>query len=139
VNKFPIILIGLVVLINGCGTPSAIQSAAANSSKFVALGSLGSRIVQCTALRENTLPDGRLQVRANIMNLGNKRVDLQVNCIFKDEQGFPTGDETPYRTMTLDDTAQETITFTSLNTKAKNYTVRARLARLILGHHETTP
>ncbi len=73
------------------------------------------------------------------MNLGNKRVDLQVNCIFKDEQGFPTGDETPYRTMTLDDTAQETITFTSLNTKAKNYTVRARLARLILGHHETTP
>ena len=75
------------------------------------------------------LPDGRLQVRANILNLVNKRVDLQINCLFKDEQGFSTGDETPFQTLILDETAQETITFTSLNTKAKNYTVRVRLAR----------
>ena len=119
----------LAILINGCGAPSAIQSTAANNSKFVALGSLGSRIVQCTALQANTLPDGRLQVKANILNLVNKRVDLQVNCIFKDKQGFSTGDETPFQTMILDETAQETITFISLNTKAKDYTVRVRLAR----------
>ena len=119
----------LAILINGCGAPSAIQSTAANNSKFVALGSLGSRIVQCTALQENTLPDGRLQVKANILNLVNKRVDLQINCIFKDKQGFSTDDETPFQTMILDETAQETITFISLNTKAKDYTVRVRLAR----------
>ncbi|MDP7009877.1 MAG: YcfL family protein [Verrucomicrobiota bacterium] len=119
----------LAILINGCGAPSATQSTAANNSKFVALGSLGSRIVQCTALQENTLPDGRLQVKANILNLVNKRVDLQVNCIFKDKQGFSTGDETPFQTMILNETSQETITFTSLNDKAKDYTVRVRLAR----------
>ena len=119
----------LAILLNGCGAPTATQSAISNNSKFVALGSLGSRIVQCTALQENTLPDGRLEVRANILNLVNKRVDLQINCIFKDAQGFSTGDETPFQTLILDETAQETITFTSLNTKAKDYTVRVRLAR----------
>ena len=119
----------LAILLNGCGAPTARQSAISNNSKFVALGSLGSRIVQCTALQENTLPDGRLEVRANILNLVNKRVDLQINCIFKDAQGFSTGDETPFQTLTLDETAQETITFISLNTKAKDYTVRVRLAR----------
>ena len=68
-------------------------------------------------------------MRANILNLVNKRVDLQINCIFKDAQGFSTDDETPFQTLILDETAQETITFTSLNTKAKDYTVRVRLAR----------
>ena len=119
----------LAILLSGCGAPTARQSAISNNSKFVALGSLGSRIVQCTALQENTLPDGRLEVRANILNLVNKRVDLQINCIFKDAQGFSTGDETPFQTLILDETAQETITFTSLNDKAKDYTVRVRLAR----------
>ncbi|SVE27506.1 uncharacterized protein METZ01_LOCUS480360 [marine metagenome] len=119
----------LAILLSGCGAPTASQSAISNNSKFVALGSLGSRIVQCTALQENTLPDGRLEVRANILNLVNKRVDLQINCIFKGAQGFSTGDETPFQTLILDETAQETITFTSLNDKAKDYTVRVRLAR----------
>ena len=128
-NKILTLSAYLAILLNGCGAPTAKQSAISNISKFVALGSLGSRIVQCTALQENTLPDGRLEVRANILNLVNKRVDLQINCIFKDAQGFSTDDETPFQTLILDETAQETITFTSLNTKAKDYTVRVRLAR----------
>ena len=128
-NLFTSLNVSLTILFAGCGTPSVQQSAIANSSKFVALGSLGNQTVKCTALQETILPDGRLQVRANILNLVNKRVDLQVNCIFKDEQGFSTGDETPFQTMILDETAHETITFTSLNTKAKDYTVRARRAR----------
>ena len=113
----------------GCGTPSVTKSVQANNSKFVALGSLGSQLVQCTALQETVLDDGRLQVRANILKRANKRLDLQVNCIFKDEQGFATGDETPFRTLILDETAQETVLFTSLNPQAKNYTVRVRLSR----------
>ena len=128
-KKILIFSAGLVIMLNGCGAPTAVQSTISNNSKFVALGSLGSRIVQCTGLQENTLPDGRLEVRANILNLVNKRVDLQINCIFKDAQGFSTGDETPFQTLILAETAQETITFTSLNTKAKDYTVRVRLAR----------
>jgi len=55
-------------------------------------------------------------------------VDLQVSCAFKDEQGFAI-DTTPFQTLILDETAQETVEFKSLNAKAKDYTVRVRLAR----------
>ena len=79
-------------------------------------------------MQETQLTDGRLQVRANILNLINKRVDLQVSCSFKDEQGFAI-DTTPFQTLILDETAQETVEFISLNAKAKYYTVRVRLAR----------
>ena len=128
-NLITSLTVSLTVLFVGCGTPAVQQSSISNNSKFVALGSLGSQTVQCTALQEITLPDGRLQVRANILNRVNKRVDLQVNCVFKDDQGFSTGDETPFQTLILDETAQTTVTFTSLNNKAKSYTVRVRLSR----------
>jgi uncharacterized protein YcfL len=128
-NLITSLTVSLTVLFVGCGTPAVQQSSISNNSKFVALGSLGSQTVQCTALQEITLLDGRLQVRANILNRVNKRVDLQVNCVFKDDQGFSTGDETPFQTLILDETAQTTVTFTSLNNKAKSYTVRVRLSR----------
>ena len=123
-----ILTVSACAIIIGCGTPVAQQSATANNSKFVALGTLGARTVRCTAMQETQLPDGRMQVRANILNLINKRVDLQISCAFKDEQGFAI-DTTPFQTLILDETAQETVEFISLNAKAKDYTVRVRLAR----------
>ena len=123
-----ILTVSACAIIIGCCTPVAQQSAKANNSKFVALGTLGARTVRCTAMQETQLPDGRMQVRANILNLINKRVDLQISCAFKDEQGFAI-DTTPFQTLILDETAQETVTFKSLNAQAKDYTVRVRLAR----------
>ena len=123
-----ILILSACVIIAGCGAPVAQQAAATNNSKFVALGTLGDRTVKCTAMQETQLADGRLQVRANILNLINKRVDLQVSCSFKDEQGFAI-DATPFQTLILDETAQETVEFISFNAQAKYYTVRVRLAR----------
>ena len=123
-----LLILSACAIIAGCGTPAAQQSATANNSKFVALGTLGARTVKCTTMQETQLADGRLQVRANILNLINKRVDLQVSCAFKDEQGFAI-DTTPFQTLILDETAQETVEFKSLNAQAKDYTVRVRLAR----------
>ena len=123
-----ILLLSICIIIGGCGAPVSQQAAAANNSTFVALGTLGARTVKCTAMQETQLTDGRLKVRANILNLINKRVDLQVSCSFKDEQGFAI-DTTPFQTLILDETAQETVEFISLNAQAKYYTVRVRLAR----------
>ena len=123
-----ILILSACAIVIGCGAPAAQQAADANNSKFVALGTLGARTVKCTAMQETQLVDGRLLVRANILNLINKRVDLQVSCAFKDEQGFAI-DTTPFQTLILDETAQETVEFISLNAKAKDYTVRVRRAR----------
>ncbi len=122
-----ILILSACALFIGCGTPANHQATTANNSKFVALGPLKGR-VGCPAMQETVLPDGRLQVRANILNLINKRVDLQVSCAFKDAQGFAF-ETTPFQTLILDETAQETVTFQSLNAQAKDYTVRVRTAR----------
>jgi Protein of unknown function (DUF1425) len=80
-------------------------------------------------LQERVLEDGRLEVGANIRNRVNKRVQLQISCVFKDMQGFSTGDEVPWQNLILTENAQETVRFLSMNDKAKGYTIRVREAR----------
>ena len=76
-----------------------------------------------------TLPDGRLQVTVRLRNRENRRIEVQANCVFKDAAGFTTGDETPFETVILTENATEQVKFTSLNDKAKRFTVRVRQAR----------
>jgi uncharacterized protein YcfL len=85
--------------------------------------------IKCTGLQERILPDGRLEVVANVKNQEDRRIDLQINCVFKDEQGVSTGDETPFRHLSLNEHATQTVQFTSVNNQARKYTIRVREAR----------
>jgi hypothetical protein len=85
--------------------------------------------VTCTGLQEITLPDGRLEVVANVKNRENRRLEVQVNCVFKDASGFSSGDETPWQTLILSEYATEAVRFTAMNGQARLYTVRVRQAR----------
>jgi len=100
-----------------------------NTEKFVLLDRTTLDAVRCTGLQERVLPDNRLEVVANVKNRENHRVVVQVNCVFKDGQGFSTGDETPFRTLSLAENSTETVRFTAANTLAKRYTIRVRQAR----------
>jgi len=73
--------------------------------------------------------DGRLEVVANLKNRENRRIQIQVSCIFKDDQGFSTGDETPWQTLILGENTTEAVNFKSMNAQARNYTIRVRQAR----------
>ena len=73
--------------------------------------------------------DGRLEVTANIRNRESRRIQVQVGCVFKDDQGFPTGDETLFQTLILTENAQEGVKFDSMNNLARKYTIRVRQAR----------
>ena len=75
------------------------------------------------------LGDGRLEVVANVKNRESRRIQVQINCVFKDEQGFSTGDETPFQTLILSENSTEAVRFTAMNGTAKKYTVRVRQAR----------
>src|SRR5664280_2694147 len=86
-----------------------------STGKFVRLDELAQASVTCTGLQERILPDGRLQV--------------QINCVFKDEQGVSTGDETPFRNLILTESATQAVQFTSVNNQARKYTIRVREAR----------
>lgn len=69
-----------------------------------------------------------MQVIANLRNREDRRIQVQANCVFKDEQGFPVED-TPFQTVILDENAQQSVTFISMNNKAVRYTIRIREAR----------
>ena len=75
------------------------------------------------------LEDGRLEVVAQLRNRENRRVEVQANCVFKDVNGVSTGDETPFQTVILTENGTEHVKFTSMNDKAKRFTIRVRQAR----------
>ena len=85
--------------------------------------------VTCTGIQEIPLADGRLEVVANVKNRESRRIQVQVSCVFKDAQGFSTGDETPWNTLILSENATEAVRFSSTSPSAKKYTVRVRQAR----------
>ena len=99
-----------------------------NSAGFVLLSPGAQYSITCPAIQETHLPDGRLKIVANIRNRENRRLQVQANCVFKDAQGFPV-EETPFRNVFLDENAQESATFLSMNDKPASYTIRIREAR----------
>lgn len=97
-------------------------------STFVLFDKGAQKSVTCDGLEPQRLPDGRLQVAANLRNRQTRRIQVQLNCDFKDAQGFAT-DSTPFQNFFLDENAQQTVTFVSMNDKAIRYTIRVREAR----------
>jgi hypothetical protein len=129
-------LLTAVLVAAGCATHEGAYSAKHKTGsnletreKFVLLDEATQQSVTYTGLQERRLADGRLEVNANIMNRLNRRIEVQVSCVFKDAQGFATETETPFRTLILTENAQEGVHFVSLNENAQTYTIRVRQAR----------
>jgi len=77
---------------------------------------------------QRTLEDGRLEVVVGLRNRENRRLEMQVDCLFKDVAGVVT-DEAPFQAIILTENATEQVKFVSLNALAKKFTVRVRQAR----------
>lgn len=131
----PVALAAAGLLLGACATPGpytpqdTTKYTIENTEKFVLLDKPTQHSVTCTGLQERTLPDGRLEVVANVKNRENRRIQVQINCVFKDAQGFSTDDETPFQTLILAENSTEAVKFTAMNTLAKKYTIRVRQAR----------
>lgn len=98
------------------------------TAPFVLMDEGAQRSVTCSAIQQTNLSDGRLQVAAIVRNRENRRLQVQVNCEFKDLEGF-TVDSVPWQTLILTENGQETVRFSSMNSFAKTYTIRVREAR----------
>lgn len=128
----------VLALANGCSSthdkgpysPQTPKSPALENKEPVVMLDPGVQYsVTCSGVQERTLPDGRLEVIAQLRNRENRRIEVQANCVFKDGNGFSTGDETPFQPVILTENATEQVSFTSLNTLARKYTIRVRQAR----------
>ena len=100
-----------------------------STEKFVLMDRPTQVSVTCTGLQERTTEDGRLEVLANVKNRENRRIQVQIRCVFKDASGFSTGDETPWQTLILGENATEAVRFTAQTKVAQKYTVAVRQAR----------
>jgi len=125
-----------VLALGGCATEpgpftpqDTTKYTVENTEKFVLLDKATQASVTCTGLQERLLADGRLEVVANVKNRENTRIQVQANFVFKDEQGFSTGDETPFQTLILAENSTEAVRFTAMNPQARKYTIRVRQAR----------
>jgi len=138
-NDLALLLAGLsLVGATGCmdvsekaqsGTHNVNKSDLENNAKLVLLDKGVEHSVTCPNIEERINDDGRMEVIANVRNRLNRRIEVQVNCVFKDEKGFPTNDEAPFKTLILDENAQEGVRFISMNGQARTYTIRVREAR----------
>jgi uncharacterized protein YcfL len=72
---------------------------------------------------------GKLKSLVNVRNRTNQDFPIQVQTVFRDQDGFSIDDETSWETVVL--TANETRTVSSLSTstKADRFTVRIRMVR----------
>lgn len=128
---------GVVLLAAGCSTydkgpylPQTSKTPAYEGTEPVILMDRAvRRSVTCSGLQAQTLPDGRLEVIAHLRNRENRRIEVQANCVFKDQNAFSTGDETPFVMVILTENGTEDVKFTSMNSLAKKYTIRVRQAR----------
>jgi hypothetical protein len=84
--------------------------------------------ISCTGIQEQLLPDGRLEIVARLHNRENRRLEVQAKCVFKDQNGFSTGDETPFVMVILTETGTEDVRFVSMNNLAKKCTISVRQA-----------
>ena len=130
-------LAAVALFAQGCTTSSETGAFAPQNTtkfdtemkeKFVLMDPGTQYSITCMGLQESSLTDGRLQVAAQVRNRENRRLQVQVNCEFKDAQGFAI-DSTPWETLILTENSMETKTFISANDKAKRYTIRVREAR----------
>ena len=131
-----LVAVAALALVTGCATQTGpfppldtTKFTLENTDRFVLLDQPAQNSVTCTGLQEVPLADGRLEVVANVKNRENRRIQVQINCVFKDAQGFSTGDETPWQTLILSEYSTEAVRFTAMNPQAKKYTVRVRQAR----------
>lgn len=126
-----------VLLAAGCSTydkgpylPQGSQTPAYESNEPIVLLDPGvQHSVTFTGVQDRKLEDGRLEVIVHLRNRENRRIEVQANCVFKDANGFSTGDETPFQQVILTENGTEDVRFVSMNDKAKRYTIRVRQAR----------
>jgi hypothetical protein len=129
----PLLALAALALLAGCGTApiaggpqDTTKFTVENTDRFIALDSATEAAVSCTGLQERSLPDRRLEVVANLRNSGEGAARIQVQCMFLDEQGLPTGASAPWKAVTIASGATEVMRFTAPSTDATKYSIRVR-------------
>jgi hypothetical protein len=132
-----------VALLSGCQSssgpylpPNTTKYSVESTDKFVLLDKYSQGAVTCTGLQERMTPENLTEVAANVKNREGQKIQVQVCCVFKNENAptpepgaeIPT-DQTAWQTVALDPNATETVRFVSPKTQDRAYSIHVRQAR----------
>jgi len=70
--------------------------------------------------------DGALTVKLELVNLSSLDLAVQVQTLFRDEQGLPSGEDTPFEMIVLPGSGYKLYEVTSLKTSAADFTVQIK-------------
>lgn len=88
-----------------------------------------SKRVVILAQKTDWTEDKRLKVYCEIRNMKDELLRLQVQTVFRDEQGFQIGDDTNWELILIPQYSTYTYKTTAFNPKVKDYTIRIRKAQ----------
>lgn len=122
------LLVGCVS--EGARTPKRPNgSEVENQAKFVLLDSEMQKAISCSGLQERRTTEGLLEVVAHVRNRLPRSIRVEINCDFKDQQGFSTSQMIPYKVVRLAENEQRDMQFISTSTLATTYTIHVRKER----------
>ena len=90
---------------------------------------LSQETVVVTGLQERFLADGRLDLVASVKDKTDQPIKVEVQCLFRDADGFVAAQATLWQPLSLSAQSTETVHFTASSTISKRYSLRFRQAR----------
>lgn len=141
-SKF-LLVSGLIVgvfLLGGCAAgpyhtiPQDVQVDKERNLKVVVLdkqldNQFASKRIVILTQKTDWTEDQRLKVYCEIRNMKDDLLRLQIQTVFRDEQGFQIGDDTNWELILIAGYTTYAYTTTAFSPKAKDYTIRIRKAR----------
>jgi len=130
-----LLLLVLVSLIAGCNSVPAKGIAPIKASQlyeetetFVYLDKGLNKQLMLVDQATSSTEDARLIVKAKLFNKLAQDLRVQLQTIFKDANGYPTGDETNWELVVIPHNAYYYYDVTAMNAKAAKYVTRCRYA-----------
>jgi uncharacterized protein YcfL len=130
-----IFLLLLAVLIAGCASvpakgikPLKESQLYEETQTFVYLNKGLNKQLMLVDQAVSFTEDGRLVVKAKLFNKLPQDLRVQIQTVFKDQDGYPSGDETNWELIIVPHNAYYYYEAKAMNVKGRNYVSRCRYA-----------
>jgi len=130
-----ILLLVLSVLIAGCASvpakgikPKKASQLYEETETFVYLNKGLNKQLLLAGQAVSSTEDGRLVAKAKLFNKLAEDLRVQIQTVFKDKDGYPTGDQTNWELIIIPHNAYYYYEAKAMNTKAQKYVSRCRYA-----------
>ena len=134
-KRLTLTLFVALALLAGCGTgpyqPStypAGKTSLEHTERVIYADNIAGK-VRLVETRAIVLPDGRLEVYAELENRTGRNLVVQVQAQFKDAMGALSRDETNWKTIVMPPHSSTDYRMASMNDQAKDFVVRVKLEK----------